>query len=271
MVINTNITPAQTNFSIAWIGAKSSKLRMGDADVATVDDGLTAKNIEPTQDVFHIKMNADGSSGNGSTATDYQRRNDAEALNDASSFTHAQQMYLANLNQALKKMEDLAVQAQDSTLSAEDRAKGKKQFADLVKTIVEVAGKDYNGVKLFDGNPRQLETLNIDLPGVNLAGDAYARAAQGSIDDAERAQQSQKDIGDALKQLAKDRQTVQSNVDNLTQAAENTISFTDIKEASAAFKQVHAVASEFVQNNEQAMMAQANVSPDPQRTLQLLH
>ena len=78
-------------------------------------------------------------------------------------------------------------------------------------------------------------------------------------------------VAAALKQLTRDRQTVESSADSINQAARTVINFTDVKESSEAMKSVQSVSSDFVQNGEQALVAQANLSLDPQRAIELLH
>jgi flagellin-like hook-associated protein FlgL len=168
-------------------------------------------------------------------------------------------------------MQDLAAQSQDTSVSAEDAAKIKKEFEVLVKSLIEVSNKEYNGVKLFDGNPRQIASLSLDLQGVNLSGKTYAKVVQSDIGTTEGAQQAQKDIASALKQLARDRQAVDSSNASINQSAHTVISFTDVKESSDAMKSAQSASSEFILNGEVALAAQANLSLDPQRTIQLLH
>jgi hypothetical protein len=270
MVINASIVPTQTTYSMAWVGAKSLKLRVGDASETTPDDGLTIKNIEPAQDVFHIDMDAENSGGNGSATSGYQRRSVAEILNDASSFNHARQLYLDKLSQVLKQMQDLAWRAKNVSLSQEDRAKSAEEFAGLAKSMGDVAEKEYGSVKLFDGSARQIGSLNMTLEGVDLARPAYTRVVRGDLSTAEAAHQASKSIDAALRQLTSDRQIVETSTGQLNVAASNLFLFTDSQEASEAMKSAMAVSEEFIQNSEQAMQAQANASLDPHRTLQLL-
>ena len=75
---------------------------------------------------------------------------------DAISFSQTQDGYLQQVNTALSRMSELAVEAQDVTKTTSDRALYQQEYAALSSYVNNVSTQSFNGVSLFDG-----QTLNV--------------------------------------------------------------------------------------------------------------
>jgi len=73
-------------------------------------------------------------------------------LGNATSFAQTQDGYLAKINDALTRMSELTVAAQDVTKTTSDRQIYNQEFQALGTYINDVVTKDFNGVSLFSGN-----------------------------------------------------------------------------------------------------------------------
>ena len=73
-------------------------------------------------------------------------------LANATSFAQTQNGYLQQVGEALNRMSELAIQAQDATKTNSDRALYNKEFQTLAAYVSDAATKDFNGVSLFSGN-----------------------------------------------------------------------------------------------------------------------
>src|SRR5437667_7289857 len=115
------------------------------------------------------------------------KRTDAAKNNvvNAISFTQTQDGYLKKIANALDRMSELAILAQDVTKGDADRALYNTEFSQLSAYIANSATKDFNGVSLFSG-----ATLNVTLDsegntfamsGINLGTSAYAAAMSSGV------------------------------------------------------------------------------------------
>jgi len=73
-------------------------------------------------------------------------------LGNAMSLTQTQDGYLKNIDQAMQRMTELAMLAQDNTKQEQDRALYNKEFQHLMDYVLSTRTKDFNGVNLFDGS-----------------------------------------------------------------------------------------------------------------------
>ena len=93
-------------------------------------------------------------------------------VNNAISFNQTQDGYLQKVNDALTRMSELTVSAQDVTKTTSDRALYQQEFGTLQTYVKDVSTKDFNGVSLFDGATLHVTTDSdgnkFDNGGVNL-------------------------------------------------------------------------------------------------------
>jgi flagellin len=195
-------------------------------------------------------------------------------VTNATSFTQTQDGYLQQVSTALNQMSELAVSAQDSTITDSDRSLYNSEFQQLGSYINNVATKEFNGVSLFGTNPMAV-TIDSDATTwsmglINMgAGTAYATAAAASIATSTSAPTALADVNAAIAQLASDRATVGANETRLSytsnqlaveqtnvQAANSAISDVDVAQESTNYAQLNIL----VQSGT-AMLAQANALP----------
>jgi flagellin len=72
-------------------------------------------------------------------------------ITNAVSFTQTQSGYLGGTQKVLDRMGELAIRAQDATISDEIRALYNKEYQALKDTFNDARTAQYNGVNLFDG------------------------------------------------------------------------------------------------------------------------
>jgi len=266
MVINTNIQAL----------AAASNLQMSQEMLAKSLSRLSSgsKITNPSDDAAGVAVAA---------RLDSQIKRTAAAqtnIVNAISFTQTQDGYLSKIANALDRMSELSILAQDVTKGNPDRALYNTEFSQLSAYIANTATKDFNSVSLFSG-----ATLNVTLDsdgntfamaGVNLAASAYQTAMSSGVATTTAAMTALVNVKAAIGQLANDRATIgayQSRLNftsdqlviskqNLS-AASSRIQDTDIAEESTQFARYNIL----VQSGT-AMLAQANALP--QSVLKLL-
>ena len=210
-------------------------------------------------------------------------------VGNAVSFNQTQDGYLQKVGDALNRMSELAVLAQDITKATGDRALYNQEFNTLASYIKDVGTKDFNGVSLFNGTGLQVtvdsDANKFSMTGVNVMGNtSYTNVVgttQGTtttdtIDSAANAQKALGDIKIAISQLAADRASIGSNIESLTMysdqlgtlknnlsAANSRITDVDVASESTNYAKYNIL----VQTGT-AMLAQANALP--QSALRLL-
>jgi flagellin len=144
MVINTNIT-AQS--AATQLGKSSQRLAQS---LARLSSG--SKITQPADDsaglAVSMKLGAQIS------------RNSAALTNvaNATSFSQTQDGYLQKIGDALTRMSELTVAAQDVTKTTSDRKLYNQEFQTLATYINDAVTKDFNGVSLFSGNALNVTT-----------------------------------------------------------------------------------------------------------------
>jgi flagellin len=107
-------------------------------------------------------------------------------VGNAMSFTQAQDGYLQKIGDALNRMSELSILAQDVTKSDTDRSLYNQEFNQLQKYITDTVSKDFNGVSLFSTN-----TLNVNIDseggtfpmgGINLGNTTMTNVIAGGTD-----------------------------------------------------------------------------------------
>jgi flagellin len=202
-------------------------------------------------------------------------------IGSAISFNQTQDGFLGKVANALDRMSELAISAQDVTKSNTDRSLYNREFAQLADYINNVATKDFNGVSLFGGATLKVtvdsDGNTFDMAGVNLgAGTAYAAATAGNVSTTAAAATALANVKLAIAKLAEDRAQVGANSTRLNYtsdqlavlkqnlvAATSRITDVDIAEESTQYAKYNILVQAGT-----AMLAQANVVP--QSTLKLL-
>ena len=196
------------------------------------------------------------------------------------SFAQTQDGFLGKTANALDRMSELSVLAQDETKTDADRALYQKEFAELGGYINDLATKDFNGVSLFDGTTRGITTdadaNKFNATGVSLSTSTYTTATGGDISTSTGANTALTNVKAAITQLATDRATVGANMsrleshssqisilsDNLS-AANSRIKDVDVAQESTNFARYNILVQAGT-----SMLAQAN--QQPQSALRLL-
>jgi flagellin len=269
MVINTN-TSAQSSATLLTqsstnLSKSLARLSSGSKIVSPADDsaGLAVS----------MKLNAQIS------RTDAAKAN----VGNAMSFNQTQDGYLSKVNDALTRMSELTILAQDVTKTTDDRALYDSEFQVLGTYVADVATKDFNGVSLFNG-----DTLNVTTDsdgnafantGVNLDGNtSYTNATDGTskLDTVGNAQTALTNVKAAINQLAADRADIGSNIQSLGYYNDQLSSLSNnlsaaksrITDVDVATESTNYAKQNILVQSGTAMLAQANSMP--QSVLRLL-
>jgi flagellin len=275
MVINTNLSAQSSAQLLMQSSTQLSK------SLARLSSG--SKITSPADDSagLAVSMKLNAQMGRVDAATNN--------VGNAVSFNQTQDGYLQKVGDALNRMSELAVLAQDVTKATGDRALYNQEFTTLASYIKDVGTKDFNGVSLFNGTGLSVtvdsEANKFTMSGVNIMGStSYTNVlgtTQGTtttdtIDTAANAQTALGDIKTAISQLAADRASIGSNIESLTMysdqlgtlknnlsAANSRITDVDVAQESTNYAKYNIL----VQTGT-AMLAQANALP--QSALRLL-
>lgn len=195
-------------------------------------------------------------------------------INNAISFNQTQDGYLQQVNAALSRMSELAVQAQDVTKTTSDRALYQQEYSTLGTYINNVGSQSFNGVSLFSGDTLSVTTDGeggtFSNVGVNLSSTTYTAATGADISTVSGAISAVTDTENAIQQLASDRSGIGANEETLgfysaqlsslsnnLQAATSQITDVDVATESTNYAKENIL----VQSST-AMLAQANAMPD---------
>lgn len=204
----------------------------------------------------------------------------ANNVADATSFSQTQDGYLQQVNTALSRMSELAVEAQDVTKTTSDRALYQQEYAALSSYVNNVSTQSFNGVSLFDG-----QTLNVTtdptgdtfaMVGINMTNTTYATATSDDITTIAGAEQAVTDTENAINQLASDRANIGANEESLSyysnqlSSLNNNLSAANsqIADVDVATESTYYARANILVQTGTAMLAQANAMP--QSVLKLL-
>ena len=259
MVINTNIS-AQTTAQL--LGQSSAKLS---ASLARLSSG--SKITSPADDSagLAVSMNLVAQMGRNTAAVNN--------VGNAISFNQTQDGYLGQVNNALGRMSELSVQAQDVTKSDSDRTLYQQEFNTLANYVNNVATKDFNGVSLFAGKDLAV-TIDSDAntftnKGVDLTATVYSKLATDSIGTTGGAVTALSDVKAAISQLASNRAAIGANIETLTDYSNqlatlnNNLSAANsqIMDVDVAQESTNYAKSNILVQTGTAMLAQANALP----------
>jgi len=266
MVINTNISAQNAarllTESSAMLGKSLARLSSGSKIVSPEDDAagvaMTAR--------FDARISRLGAC--------------AANVGNATSFSQTQDGFLKKVEKAFTRMSELSILAQDVTKTDADRALYNAEYTTLGAYVDDIAAKDFNGVKLFDGTSLNVTTdgegTMFSMAGVDISATAYTDATSATIDTLTNARATLDKVNTAIDKLSADRAYIGANVtrlnstgeqisvlrDNLTAAA-SRIRDVDVAEESTAYAR-----NNILVQSGTAMLAQANQSP--QSVLRLL-
>jgi flagellin len=266
MVINTNLSAessARLLMQSSTLLSKSlARLSSGSKITSPADDSAgLAVSMKLSAQMARI----DGASNN---------------VGNAISFNQTQDGYLQKVADALNRMSELAILAQDVTKSPSDRSLYQQEFHTLGQYIQDVANKDFNGVSLFNGSNLAV-TVDSDanlftMTGVTLSSTTYSAATTADISATGDATAALTSVKNAISELASDRATIGANIESLTyyndqlgtlknnlSAANSRIMDVDVAQESTQYAKYNIL----VQTGT-AMLAQANALP--QTVLKLL-
>lgn len=266
MVINTNLSAQSSANLLMQSSTQLSK------SLARLSSG--SKVTSPADDSagLAVSMNLQAQMGRNTAAQNN--------IGNAISFNQTQDGYLQQVNNALGRMSELSVQAQDVTKSDSDRALYQQEFNTLANYVNNVATKDFNGVSLFSGTTMDV-TVDSDgntysNTGVDLTATAYNQMASDSIGTTGGAVTALSHVKAAITQLASDRANLGANMETLNNysnqlstlnnnlsAANSEIMDVDVAQESTNYAKYNIL----VQSGT-AMLAQANSMP--QSVLKLL-
>jgi len=259
MVINTNISAQST---AQLLEQSSSALSMS---LARLSSGSKINSPADDSAGLAVSMNLVSQMGDNTAA--------AGNVADAISFNQTQDGYLSQVNNALDRMSELSVQAQDVTKSSSDRTLYNNEFNTLANYVNNVSTQNFNGVSLFDGASLNV-TVTSDAAtytnkGVDLTASTYSTLASQSLATTSGALTALGDVSAAISQLASDRANVGANIETLTDysnqlgtlnnnlsAANSQIMDVDVAQESTNYAKENIL----VQTGT-AMLAQANSLP----------
>jgi flagellin len=266
MVINTNLSALSSAQLLMQSSSQLSKslarLSSGSKITSPADDSAgLAVSMKLTAQMARI----DGATNN---------------VGNAVSFNQTQDGYLQKVGDALNRMSELSVLAQDITKSTGDRALYDQEFQTLDKYIADVGTKDFNGVSLFNGNSLNVtvdsEANLYQMSGIDLGGTTYATLSSDNIQSLSSATTALTDVKNAINQLAADRASLGAHIETLGMYSDqlgtlkNNLSAANsqIMDVNVAQESTNYAKYNILVQTGTAMLAQANVMP--QSVLKLL-
>ncbi|HYG22020.1 MAG TPA: flagellin [Verrucomicrobiae bacterium] len=266
MIISTNITSQVSAHNLEASQSRLSK------SLSRLSSG--SKIVNPADDAAGMAV--------GSRLTAQIRRLDAARANvgNAISFTQTQDGYLKKIADALTRMSELSLQAQDVTKSDEDRALYQSEFTQLTEFVNTTAGKDFNGVSLFSGASLDVtldsEGNTLTMNGISLATAVYADVLNSDVSTRAGARLALESVKEAITELSQKRAGIgayQSRLnytnDQLTVSKENlTAANSRIQDVDVAEESTEFAKQNILVQSGTAMLAQANSLP--QSVLRLL-
>jgi flagellin len=270
MVINTNIA------------AQATALNLGKSS------GRLAESLQLLSSGSKIITPADDSAGlaeSNHLASERQRLNAvSNNLANAVSFIQTQDGYLQKISDALTRMSELSVMAQDVTKTDSDRALYNTEYHTLAGNLQNMAAQTFNGVSLFSANALQVtlddEGNTFSLAGINLAGTSYNSVLTDTVDvignTGTGAVYAQNDLDRVIANLAKDRANLGASLEALNFYNDQTATLRDtlaaatsrITDVDVAQESTNYAKENILVQSGTAMLAQANSTP--QSVLKLL-
>lgn len=195
-------------------------------------------------------------------------------LGNAISYSQTQDGFLQKIGNALDRMSELSILAQDETKTDADRTLYDKEYQKLDDFVTAIKAKDFNGISLFQGTTVFTVTTSdsgttMGGAGVTLTGGAWTSVASSGVTTSALAAVATVKVKEAIALLATARADVGANMsryesessalavqkDNVS-AARSRIADVDVAVESANFAR-----QQILVQSGTAMLAQANVLP----------
>jgi flagellin-like hook-associated protein FlgL len=172
MVINTNVEAEATKHNLAVTQANLAK------SLSRLSSG--SKIVNPSDDAAGLAV---------SNRLEAQVKRIDSALSNvvnATSWTQTQDGFMKNISTAFRRMSELAMLAQDSTKSNQDRDLYNKELQELKNFINDTSKQDYNGVSMFAGVSLDVtvdsEGTTFGMASIDLGNYTYTRATNSGTD-----------------------------------------------------------------------------------------
>ena len=273
MVINTNIESLQTSNNL-----RASSSRLGKS-LSRLSSGM--KIVTPADDAAGLAVS--------SRLASQIARVDAAVSNviNAISFTQTQDGFLKTIGNALRRMGELSMLAQDGTKSDTDRSLYQAEFRQLQDYISVTKSKTFNEQALFStatlavtvdafGNTFGLVGINLDATSYSNAYQPTSGATGSDISTSMAAASAVTIIGDAINKISSDRSTLGALQQRLNFTSEQLIVTKEnlsaansrIADTDVAVEATEYARGQILVQSGTAMLAQANSLP--QAALRLL-
>jgi flagellin len=266
MIISTNTTAQVSAHNLEASQARLSK------SLAKLSSG--SKIVVPADDAAGMAV---------ASRLDAQiRRLDAARSNvsNAISFTQTQDGYLKKIAEALNRMSELSILAQDVTKSDADRGLYQQEFEQLSDFISSPANKEFNGVSLFSSTDLEVildpEGGSLTMEGIDLTSAVYTDALNADLSTIAGAQGALDLVKLAVTRLSQDRAGIGAYQTRLFATADQlTVSKENLSAASSRIQDVD-VAEESTEFAKQSILVQsgtamlAHANAMPQSALRLL-
>ncbi len=270
MVINTNVVAQQAINNLTSSQNQLSK------SLNRLSSG--SRIVDPSDDAGGLAV---------ATRLDAQlkRLNAAKGnVGSAMSLLQTQDGFLAQVANALNRMSELSIMAQDVTKQPGDLSLYDKEFQTLAGYIADIATKEFNGTSLFSGATLSVTTdadptaaNNFTMSGISLATlDTYTSLNSLSVTTSVSAMTALTAVKNAITQMAADRATIGAyqtrlnfTMDQMTVTAENLSSASSrIQDVDVAAESTEYARYNILVQAGVSMVSQANAMP--QTALKLL-
>jgi flagellin len=190
------------------------------------------------------------------------------------SFAQTQDGYLAKIGDALNRMSELSILAQDVTKTDSDRTLYNNEFQQLSQYVTTASTKDFNGVSLFSANALNVtvdsEGGTFAMNGIDLSTAAYTNATGANISTTTASATALADVKAAITQLSTDRAQIGAyesrltfTSDQLTVSSQNlTAANSNLKDVDVAKESTQYARENILVQSGTAMLAQANQLPN---------
>ncbi len=256
MVINTNISAQNSarllTQSSSMLNKSLQRLSSGSKIVSASDD-VAGMAVSMRLDAKITRVNAASTN-----------------ISKATSFSQTQDGFLKKVADALNRMGELSILAQDATKSDTDRGLYNQEFQTLANYVTDLGGKDFNGVSLFGGASLNVTTDSdgntFSMTGVDLSATSYTAATSSAVDTSAHATAALLAVKGAIAHLATDRASVGANISRLTMYSDQlgvlkdnlTTANSRIKDVDVAEESTQIARYKILVQAGTAMSAQAN-------------
>src|SRR5436190_16156327 len=229
MVINTNISAQAAASNLQMSQTNLSK------SLARLSSGSKINNPSDDAAGLAVAMRLDAQ---------VQRIGAASSnVGNAVSFTQTQDGYLKKIGNALNRMSELSILAEDVTKTDADRSLYNQEFSQLSSYISSAASRDFNGVSLFSSTALSVtidsEGNSFSMNGIDLGVAGYTNALGSNVSTIANAATALTKVKNAINQLSTDRATIGAYQSRLSYTADQlSISKENLTAASSRIQDV---------------------------------